>query len=319
MTPHLAKKEEVKFAAASGEPLALLRLHLNMESCATESEMNSNFYATLDRGYTPINELLWKHSGPVSLVGAGPSLEDTYTSLKGDVIAINSAIGFLLEKDIVPKFAMLWDCAEVVEKFAIPHHDITYLVASRCHPKVFERLKDCKVYVWHAAGDYNIRDIFLKPEVIAKQKFSEPLINGGSAGITRGIYLSNNLGYNTIHIFGGDSSYRDDKTHVRGSVVPEKDIMVSIGQDPAILFRTTPEWCCQIEEYKIIYTLFTQHRMNKLVVHGDGMLKTMHDLLSAQKRHMGKKRFIKHIEKQYQERVDFGKEVDKKIEEHAAA
>ncbi len=308
--PHLAKQQEAQAAAASGQPLALLRLALNMESCATETEMNSNFYASLDRGYTPINECLWKYKGIVSLVGAGPSLEETYKDLKGDVLAINSAIGFLLEKGITPKFAMLWDCAEIVEKFAIPNKDITYLVASRCHPKVFDRLKDCRVYVWHAAGDYNIREIMSKPEVIAKQKFSEPLINGGSAGITRGIYLANNLGYNHIHIYGGDSSYKDDKTHVRGSLVPEKDMMVSIGMDPAIMFRTTPEWCCQIEEYKIIFTLFTQHKFNKLEVHGDGMLKTMHDILVAQKKHMGKKRFIKHVEKQYKERADFNKAVE---------
>ena len=109
-----------------------------------------------------------------------------------------------------------------MREFAVPHPDITYLVASRCHPDVFKRLEGCKIIVWHAGGDHNINDL------LCERKLNEPMVNGGSAGVTRAMFLVNCLGYTDQHIFGADSSYTGDDTHIRGSLVPEKDLMVSI-------------------------------------------------------------------------------------------
>lgn len=273
-----------------------------MESCATEQEMHANFMATLERGYTPINGLLDKYIGQTaSLVGSGPSIRETYKELTGDVFAINSSIAFLLSVGVVPKFAMMWDAAEIVEKFAVPHPDITYLVGSRCHPKVFERLKDCKVIVWHAGGDHDIYEVMQRPDVAEKQGISEPLINGGSAGITRGIYVVNALGYRDIHLFGADSSYLGDATHVTGSLVPEKDMLISVGFNPGRVFRTTPEWCAQVQEYQSIFTLFTHKDFCKLSVHGEGMLPYMHELLVAKKALQGEDKFYEEMRKQEEE------------------
>ena len=297
-TIHLksTSKGEMEKALAAGVTLPLVPLALGMECTASEGEMNSNFFATLDRGYTPINDFLWKEGGKeVCLVGAGPSLKETHKELielGHDICAVNSGIKFLVGKNIIPKYAMLWDASEIVKNFVVPHPEITYLVASRCHPEVFERLKDCKVVVWHANGDHNILEIMNRPEVTSRQKVEEPLINGGSAGITRGIYLMANLGYKKIHLFGADASYLDDKTHVMGSLVYEKDIMVSIGNNPPRFFRTTPEFCAQVEEYKSIFTLFVVHCCNELVVHGDGMLPHMHRVMEAKLELQGKEKFI---------------------------
>ena len=278
-----------------------------MECCASQNEVESNFYATLDRGYLSFNEYIHKHSGKVCLVGSGPSLAATKEKLSGDICAINSAIGYLLDHDIVPKWAMLWDASPLIEKFAVPHPDVTYLVASRCHPKVFERLKDCKVVVWHAGGDYDIIKIMNKPEVIAKQKYEEPLVNGGSAGITRGLFLVTALGYNEVHVFGADASYGlADATHVRGSLVPEKDFLAAIGDSPPIWFRTTPEWVAQVDEYKAIFSLMLQNNV-KIEVHGTGMLPTMHEILVAKLAHCGMEQFIKDMETQEKERMALDK------------
>jgi hypothetical protein len=294
-----ATQDEVS-AAAGSHPL--LPLALDMHGCATKEEMNSNISATLTRGYASIVPHLNKYSGVASLVGSGPSLHETYTDLRGDVFAINQAIGVLLDKGIVPKFAMLWDAAQIVEQFAIPHPDITYLVASRCHPAVFERLKDCRVAVWHAGGDHNIA------EVIAEKKIPEPMINGGSAGITRGIYVVSSLGYRDINIFGGDSSYSDDgKTHANGSLVYEKDMQVAIGNNPPHWFRTTPEWCAQVQEYRSIYALFTFNGHTKLAVHGKGMLPFMHELLEAKRNHLGSDKFMEEIAAQEIKRQEIDK------------
>lgn len=301
-----ATLEEVERAQAEGKPLPLVPLGLDMQSCATVEEMHGNFYATLDRGYESIVPHLGKYPGKVCIVGAGPSLEETYKELDGDVLAINSSIKFLLDHGVVPKWAMLWDASPLVANFAIPHPEVTYLVASRCHPSVFEKLKDCNVLVWHAGGDHDIIDVMERPEVCVKLKQPEPLINGGSAGVTRGIFVAVALGYRELHIFGADSSYLNGATHIRGSLVPEKDVFFAIGDKPPRWFRTTPEWAAQVEEYKWIFMMAIQHGVI-LETHGDGMLPYMHALLVAKREKQGDQLFLEQLRQQVLDQREFDK------------
>lgn len=333
MEIRLATEDEARNARAAGAIPPSVRLALCMSSCITSEEMHSNFYATLERGFTPINDYLGAYSGPCSIVGSGPTINETHKELVGDVIAINSAISYLLDQGIVPKFGVLWDGTEIVEKFARPHPDITYLVASRCHPKVFERLKYCKVVVWHAAGDHDIIDVMQKPEVIEKMPLPQPLICGGSAGVTRTIYVASVLGYTDVHLFGADSCYSVlGETHIRGSLVPEKDILISLGDNsdgaPAIWFRTTPEWCAQINEYRSMYALTVSGRLAAITkaesntlslnlhVHGYSLLKAMHDRLVAKREQLGDQKFIDHIQFQSEEQWkidDFSSKADLEV------
>lgn len=276
---------------ATGGDNPLVPLLLSMEGCATEEEMNGNVEATLARGYTPINEYLDAYSGSVSIVGAAPSIRNTYMELQGDVMTCNSALGFLLECGIVPKFQMMWDAHQLVSTFAIPHPDITYLVGARCHPDVFKRLEGCKVVVWHAGGDHNIS------EFLGKRGINEPMINGGSAAVTRAMYLVYALGYRDLHIFGADSSYSEEgDTHVNGSVVPEKDMRVWVGNGEGNkCFRTTPEWCAQIEEFKMIYQNFHNYCGAQIHVYGDGMLQHVARIMATFK--IPQDEYLKQFEK----------------------
>ena len=308
-----------------------MRLALSMTSCITDSEMHEHFYATLERGFTPINDYLGAFEGPCSVVGSAPSIKETHKELVGDVIAINSAIGYLLDKGIVPKWGVLWDGTEIVKNFAIPHRDITYLVASRCHPEVFKRLEGCKVVVWHAAGDHDIVEVMKRPEVMAKMT-SQPLICGGSAGVTRTIYLASVLGYKDIHIFGADSCYsKAGETHINGSLVHEKDVMISIGNNtegcPAIWYRTTPELCAQVNEYRSIFAMTVCGMLAALThksvyvlqinlhVHGESLFKEMHDRLTEQRKALGDERFIEAIRVQQEEQSKLDEEALKVCEE----
>ena len=270
-----AMQAEMPASGGEAERPPLLPLHLYMSGCATQEEMNANVTATIARGYTPLNDYIGMFSGAVSICGSAPSLGETYRELRGDVLAINNALPFLLERGVVPKLCMFWDAAAVVSRFAVPHPDITYFVGARCHPSVFERLAGCKLIVWHAGGDHNIA------EYLAEHEINEPMVNGGSAGVTRAMFLAYALGYRSLNIFGADSSYsHDGKTHVNGSLVPEKDIMVSIGNEPGLFFRTTPEWCAQVNEFRDIYQIFRHPSMGaEIEVFGGGMLPHMAHLM----------------------------------------
>ena len=77
-----------------------------------------------------------------------------------------------------------------------------------------------------------------------------------------------------FHIFGADSSYANDgNTHVNGSLVPEKDMEIWVGNHEGNKrFRTTPEWCAQVEEFKAIYPYFYNYIGCSIEVYGDGLL-----------------------------------------------
>lgn len=243
----------------------ILPLVLNMECTATQDEVESNIKATFARGYTGFMEHVGKYGGSVSLCGSGPSLEARIGNLTGDVLAVNGAIKFLLDRGIVPKHAMLWDAAQVVAEFAEPHPDTTYFVASRCHPDVFERLKDCRVAVWHAGGDHDIH------KLLSEYRPQEPMVQGGTTGVTRGLYLAFALGYKDFHVFGADSCYVDGRTHVAGaSKMPENAMRAMVA---GRWFHTTAQWCAQIEEMKIIYPMMMQPEVGaNITTYDEGML-----------------------------------------------
>ena len=256
-------------SGASADPVAapLLPLKLYITGCATEQEMNANVTATIERGYVRFNESLDSRLGErVHICGSGPSLRETWKEIPaGDhILAINSAIGYLIEQGRPPTWGMIWDAADICEKFAVPHPDVTYLIGARCHPKVFERLAGCKVIVWHAGGDHNIH------KYLSERNIQEPLVNGGTAGVTRSLYLGYAIGYRDFYLHGADSSYSaEGDTHIRGSLVPEKDMQIFVG---GRWFRTTPEWCAQVEEIKLIYPIFRMPSMQaNISCYGDGM------------------------------------------------
>ena len=246
------------------------KLHLQVVGCATVEEMNSNVTATIERGYTGLETVMDSELGKrVHLCGAGPSLRDSYKEIPDgeSIFAVNSAIGFMIEHDRPPQWAMIWDASPVCSKFAVPHPDVTYLIGARCHPSVFERLNGCRVIVWYAGGDHNIT------QYLQSRGMNVPLVNGGTAGVTRGIYLAYALGYRDLHIHGADSCYSDEgDTHVRGSLVPEKSLHVMVGENGK-WFRTTPEMCAQIEEMKVIYPSFMQPELGaSFKMYGSGMM-----------------------------------------------
>src|SRR3990167_3601799 len=96
----------------------------------TDEEIRANIEAALKLDYIQFNEIIGTKSGAVAIVGSGPSLKKNWHKLKkfkGDIIACNSACGFLLDKGIVPKYMMCFDADKLMVAFVKPHPDITYL------------------------------------------------------------------------------------------------------------------------------------------------------------------------------------------------
>lgn len=231
----------------------------------TVDDISRNIEHALDLDYTPFNDLIGKKSGAVAVVGSGPSLKKNWQELKnfkGDIIACNASCQFLLEKGIVPQYMFCFDADPLVLEFFTPHKDITYLLASRVVPKAFEILKGCKIVIWHAAGDENIQDI------LEKKQRMEPMIAGGSAAVTRALVVAMPMGYTTIHIYGGDSSFAQGETHIRQSTTLEKRMAIKCN---GRVFEVAPWMTTQVEDIKKLVPLI-KFCKTKLHFHGDGLL-----------------------------------------------
>jgi len=248
-----------------GEEVPWVGLKLETGLANSTEQIDGNIEATLARGYVGYETLLGQENGTVSIVGSGPSLKENWQSIKdvgGDIIACNAALQFLLDKGVVPKYAMFFDADVLAQEFAIPHPDVIYLVASRCHPFVFTLLEKCKVIVWHAAGDLNTKAI------LEKHGLMEAMVGGGSAAVTRTMVLAPPMGYRDLHLWGADSSFADGATHIRKSTTEERTIeIMAWGR----AFFTSPWMAQQAEDFKILAPQLRDLGI-RIAVHGDGLI-----------------------------------------------
>lgn len=241
----------------------LAPLSLATEICETPENIRANLVRTLSTEYKTFNKrLLTKGGSVISICGSGPSLRREFYKTKGDVLACNAAHDFMVRNGRKPDFGMVWDADKVVNKFITPTEGVEYFLASRCHPEVFERFAGFNVTVWHAGGDECL------PDLLDEYNKPEPIINGGSAAVVRGMFLAAAMGYREMHIFGADSSYEGEASHFQKSVVPEEAMSVyCLGK----WFKTTPWLAVQVEDFKLIGPALRDGGA-KIVVYGDGLL-----------------------------------------------
>src|SRR5215467_7775701 len=145
-----------------------------------------------------------------ALIGCyGPSLKDTWPLLKEmaqdpqcDVVSVSGAHDFLLDKGIVPRFHIECDPREHKAdniRQACPQTE--YLLSSIVHPKLFDKLSNAKIRLWHSlSGQDAVR-------IVEELKSKAPLIFGGGSVGLRSIPVMFRMGYRSMFIHGMDCSY----------------------------------------------------------------------------------------------------------------
>lgn len=191
------------------------------------------------------------------------------------VIAVNGALGPLLARDVVPTFWAACDGAEKVADFLTeaPAETI-YLVASRCHPKVFERLKGRLVRVWRL--DDERRAHYSDCSTHSAPAYQSGACDcGGLPSVQHAISVTlcaQNLlrlmGFGRVECWGWDGCNLDGRTYADGAQgVPALRNLKVGSQD----FATTSEWMAEMRDAEI------QARNWKamgyqLAVHGPGAM-----------------------------------------------
>ena len=242
-------------------------LPLTMQGVLANSceDISRNIEHAIGLDYIPFNDLIGSRTGAVAIVGSGPSLKANWQELrafKGDIIACNASCQFLLEKGITPQYMFCFDADKLVLEFFTPHKDITYLLGSRCVPEAFKILEGCRIVVWHAAGDERIR------EILEARRINEPMVTGGSAAVTRAMMLAMPMGYTTVHVYGGDSSFAAGDTHIRQSTTVERRVAVKCN---GRVFEVAPWMVMQITDLEKLAPLIKRLGI-RMHFHGDGLL-----------------------------------------------
>jgi len=207
----------------------------------------------------------------VLLVGGGPSLEDTFDDLKArydagyKVIATNNTHDWLIERGVEPSAYLMIDAREHNAGFVQnPIDRCKYLIASQCHPAVFEALKDNTTFIFHCGS------IALEKPILDRYYFGNyfPVI-GGSTVILRGLSVLRLLGFENFEVYGFDSCYMNDKHHAYKQHENEGEELAEVKLDGKI-FQCSPWMFSQAKEFIDITKAIGEHF--NIAVHGDGLI-----------------------------------------------
>ncbi len=201
-------------------------------------------------------------SSSISVCGNGPSLRDVQPT-EGPIAALNGAWKTLVKSGIMPDYIIAHDpCAENIRWFDDAPSEPVYLLSSRVHPAVFEKLRGKKIQLWH------IQD---KPEASTGAK---QLIGGGFTIGCQSLNLLNLIGFDRFELYGYDSCYSFDGQHhstdQSWNITPPKPYQVG-----ERMFIAETWMAAQVQEF---VKQIEVNRFNYSVrIHGDGMLKAALD------------------------------------------
>jgi hypothetical protein len=140
-------------------------------------------------GYPEVREQE-PHGRRLAVVGGGPSIADKLDEIRefSDIWAINGACGFLREHGIDSTLVTLDPCDFLAPRVAGAKKA---MLATRCHPDVFETLKGADITVFDAVND------------------TKDGLWASCASVTVAFHLSMLLGYRQTVFFGCEGSFSE--------------------------------------------------------------------------------------------------------------
>ncbi len=266
--------DHTKEASGSPEAFRLLtgpcetRLSLPMEE--VEEQIRINMRRDLPRLHLRADFGKSKGRRPLAIVGGGPSLRQTINELREfeDVMVVGSSHDYAVGQGITPKYAVVCsarnDEGESPKDYIkYPRYYCEYLLASCCHPSLFDALCDQNVTMWNNGGRVDV-DLFN----------GEPYITGGSTVTLRAINVAIVLGYYDMHFFGFDScfeSVEENHAYYAGKNSIEHEIIkVRVGAENGREFLTHTAWLIQAQHFQEVLQ-HTGHLFNP-TIHGDGLI-----------------------------------------------
>ena len=205
---------------------------------------------------------------PVAVVCSGPSLRRIWKQIKDfkHILTCSGAHQFLLDHGIVPTWHMEGDPRAHKAVFVRwPHRRVQYLIASSCHPKVFQALKGYNVKVWHVLQ--NAEHLI----TLGHYPAGDWVLTGGTNVGMRALVMARILGFTDVHVFGMDCS-AEESFHTGNhpnEPTRETTMTVRIGERA---FQSTPLFVHYAQQFfHEILQLPDVH----VQLHGDGLLQAL--------------------------------------------
>jgi hypothetical protein len=208
------------------------------------------------------------HHGVAVLVGSGPSMADNLDAIRqhladgATIFAMNGAAAFLASRGIMPDYQVMIDPREETKQLVGPALD--HLIASQCHPSIFEAVPHARLYHLQIEGIDD--DLPTYPHPFA-------LVGGAASVGNTSTVLAYVLGYRELHLYGYDSSHRDTQSHAFRQPM-------NVGEPNCVVmwngktYRTSLTMKLQAEKAQDTLRLLEAEGV-KVFVHGTGLLPDM--------------------------------------------
>lgn len=224
-------------------------------ACNTpDSRVIENITASRNRGLPFVTVAPVRERGLV-IMASGPSLHTTYTDVPPDcdIMALNGAYPFLLERGIEPKYAVCLDPRpDNVNFFTDPSFKTYHLLASQCDPSVYDHLAERGVETVSFYLDGHAHQaVFKTDEVTAMAAFP-------TVGLSA-LVLAVVLGYRKLHLYGYDSSFGPGKIkHARYQPQNEACDTTEI-EFKGKWYTTTPAMAQQVSNFLFLSGMLHKH------------------------------------------------------------
>ncbi len=223
-----------------------------------------NICSALGRGLKELSPEL-PHDRPLNLAAFGPSLTEQSIP-DGELWCVNGAHDWLISQGRIPDVCVLLDPTPDLSGVITPHNGVKYLIASQCHPDLFDRLKEADVTLWHAwvpkeSTGEDIRDLVNTPG-------QHWFISGGGTAALRALVIAKFLGYRDISVYGLDSSFEGERKHaVEPHPCAGNECEVEYGGK---IFQTNIPLAAQAENFEAQYIKVLNDV--RIRVHGTGLI-----------------------------------------------
>lgn len=197
----------------------------------------------------------------LNVVANGPSAINA--PLDGPTLALNGALkSVFLKNGTLPTYWAACDPQALVADFLPddPPREITYLVASKCHPSVFEKLAGHDVRLWHV-GDY------LPHGVPSACSVTLTMLNA--------FFM---MGVRRFNVWGWDCCVADDGQHHAGESGGLSDIKTVTCGDR--IFLSTAAWANEAQTALYLIRLYEFFRA-EVNIFGPSMIQAIREQPSA--------------------------------------
>jgi hypothetical protein len=197
---------------------------MNIETvCNTPDDVLFSHIRVNSRRQVPWLKSVPAHDGHAVLVGGGPSVSDWleelhYREEAGQTFfCLNGSAEYLYAKGFRPEYQVIVDAREHNKKFLKFPWARKQLLASQCHPGMFEAATD--PVLWHSEYPDNMQEF---EACLPDEQPECALIGGGTTVGLSAVVIAYALGFRKLHLYGYDSSYRDDHSHAYAQSDPQR-------------------------------------------------------------------------------------------------